>query len=88
LQQRTNLDCEGSPLTRDWRGPARWGRDLAGSVGLHSSEEAALCAVLCHLAQDTCGPDGGLEELRKHVEWSLDGDGKRYNGGLGRLSVY
>jgi hypothetical protein len=55
---------------------------------VHSSEEAGLCAVLCHLAQDTCGPDGGLEDLGKHVEGSLDGSGKRYNSGLGRLSVY
>jgi hypothetical protein len=53
---------------------------------VHGSEEAGLCAVLCHLSQDTSGPEGGLENLRKHDGSSVGGGDKELV--LGRLSVY
>ena len=40
---------------------------MTRSVDLHSREEACLRAVLCHLSQDTGGPDSGrLEVVGEH----------------------
>ena len=39
---------------------------------MHSGHEAGPCLVLCHLSQDSSGPDRGRpEDLRHHFEGRL-----------------
>lgn len=59
----TYFDCEGGPLCGDGGSLAMRRRNSAISGGLHSGQVTGLCADLCYLSQDTCGPDGRLDHL-------------------------
>lgn len=68
VQDITNLDGEGSPLSRDLCGLSVGGGDLAISVGLDGSQGTRLNAVLCYLSQDIDRPHSGrLDDLRQHI---------------------
>lgn len=57
-----NLYGECGPLGRDWRCPSLRIGWASSSVALDCGQEAGLGTILCHLSQDSRGPESGRLE--------------------------